>query len=82
MGMFNIYDETVKEPKNPTGGINFGNNSLAAMAYQAGAGMGGAAMQGMGFKTPEQQKQEALLQARSQFPDPKTALPVIGLNLY
>ena len=72
MGMFNIYDETVKEPKNPTGGISFGSNSLAAMAYQAGAGMGGAAMQGMGFKTPAQEKQAALIQVRDQFPDPQT----------
>ena len=73
MGMFNIYDETVKEPKNPTGGISFGSNSLAAMAYQAGAGMGGAAMQGMGFKTPAQEKQAALIQVINQFPNPQTA---------
>ena len=73
MGMFNIYDEQAKQQDVGGGYGSLGLGRVAVeVAGQTGAGMGGAAMQGMGFKTPAQEKQAALIQVRDQFPDPQT----------
>jgi hypothetical protein len=73
MGMFNLYDEQAKQQDVGGGYGSLGLGRVAVeVAGQTGAGMGGAAMQGMGFKTPAQEKQAALIQVRDQFPDPQT----------
>jgi len=73
MGMFNIYDEQAKQQDVGGGYGSLGLGKVAVeVAGQTGAGMSGAVMQGMGFKTPAQEKQAALIQVRDQFPDPQT----------
>jgi len=74
MGMFNIYDEQAKQQDVGGGYGSLGLGKVAVeVAGQTGAGMSGAVMQGMGFKTPAQEKQAALIQVINQFPNPQTA---------
>ena len=74
MGMFNLYDEQAKQQDVGGGYGSLGLGRVAVeVAGQTGAGMSGAVMQGMGFKTPAQEKQAAIMQIRSQFPNPQTA---------
>jgi len=74
MGMFNLYDEQAKQQDIGGGYGKLGLGRVAVeVAGQTGAGMSGAVMQGMGFKTPAQQKQEALMAIQAQFPNPQTA---------
>ena len=78
MGMFNIYDEMAKTQASPqaTGmayaKLSPGRGSVA-LAGQAGQMMSQGAMQGLGMKTPAQEKQEALMAIQAQFPNPQTA---------
>jgi hypothetical protein len=44
-----------------------------AGAGMAGGMLGKAGMEGLGYKTPQQQKEEAVLKVQSQFPNPQTA---------
>jgi len=78
MGMFNFYDEQAKTQASPqeTGmayaKLSPGRGSVA-LAGQAGQMMSQGAMQGLGMKTPAQEKQEALMAIQAQFPNPQTA---------
>lgn len=74
MGMFNIYDEMAKQQDVGSGYGKLGLGRVATeVAGQTGAGMAGAAMQGMGFKTAAQERNENIMRVRQQFPNPQTA---------
>lgn len=75
MASFNIYEEMQKGTDKPVGG---GYGSLGKgrvgveVAGEMGGMFGGAAMQGMGFQTPAQQRQANIMKVREQFPNPTT----------
>ena len=83
--MFNMYEEQAKQAASPLEvGMSYGKlpagRGSVALAGQAGAMMGQGAMQGLGFKTPAEQRNEGLMAIRQQFPDPKTIADFMSIG--
>jgi len=76
MGMFNLYEAQEKADQPIDIGMQYANLPRGrvgvAVAGQGGAMMGGGAMQGMGFKTPAQQRNDNIMKVREMFPNPTT----------